>query len=268
MDIVPKLAITVALKPITSTNINLSFDSPMRKILLKSFAGMIMIIGLFCSMDSFAQSKITVSGVVRDTNAEPLVGVSIQENGSTANGTITNLDGTWSLTVSEGSTLLFSSVGFYSQEVKVTNRTTYDIVLNEDTTLLEETVIVGFASQKKVNLTGSVAVATSDDIKSRPVRDLPSSLQGMLPGLQVTTSDGSIGKSMNIKVRGTGTIAGESSDAPLILIDGMQGDINTVNPQDVESISVLTDVASASMAAFGVILITTKKGSAGKATVN
>ena len=244
----------------------------MRKILLKSFAGMIMIIGLFCSMDSFAQSKITVSGVVRDTNAEPLVGVSIQENGSTANGTITNLDGTWSLTVSEGSTLLFSSVGFYSQEVKVTNRTTYDIVLNEDTTLLEETVIVGFASQKKVNLTGSVAVATSDDIKSRPVRDLPSSLQGMLPGLQVTTSDGSIGKSMNIKVRGTGTIAGESSDAPLILIDGMQGDINTVNPQDVESISVLKDAASASIygsrAAFGVILITTKKGSAGKATVN
>ena len=244
----------------------------MRKILSKSFAGMIMTICLLCSMNAFAQSKLTVSGVVRDTNAEPLVGVSILENGSTANATVSNLDGTWSLTVSEGSTLVFSSVGFYSQEVKVTNKATYDIVLKEDTTLLDEIVVVGFASQKKVNLTGSVAVATADDIKSRPVRDLPSSLQGVLPGLQVTTNDGSIGKTMQIKVRGTGTIAGESSDAPLILIDGMQGDINTLNPQDVESISVLKDAASASIygsrAAFGVILITTKKGSAGKATVS
>ena len=231
-----------------------------------------MTICLLCSMNAFAQSKLTVSGVVRDTNAEPLVGVSILENGSTANATVSNLDGTWSLTVSEGSTLVFSSVGFYSQEVKVTNKATYDIVLKEDTTLLDEIVVVGFASQKKVNLTGSVAVATADDIKSRPVRDLPSSLQGVLPGLQVTTNDGSIGKTMQIKVRGTGTIAGESSDAPLILIDGMQGDINTLNPQDVESISVLKDAASASIygsrAAFGVILITTKKGSAGKATVS
>ena len=155
----------------------------MRKILSESFAGMIMTICLFCSMDAFAQSKITVSGVVRDTNAEPLIGVSILENGSTSNGTVSNLDGTWSLSVSEGSTLVFSSVGFYSQEVKVTNKSVYDIVLNEDTTLLDEIVVVGFASQKKVNLTGSVAVATADDIKSRPVRDLPSSLQGMLPGL-------------------------------------------------------------------------------------
>lgn len=244
----------------------------MRKILIKSFTGMIMAIGLFCSISASAQSKMTVSGVVRDTNGEPLVGVSIQENGSAANGTITDLEGKWSLTVSEGSKLLFSSIGFYSHEVKLTDRATYDVVLKEDTTLLDEVVVVGFASQKKVNLTGSVAVATSDDIKSRPVSDLPAALQGMLPGLQVSTNSGAVDQTMKIKIRGTGTLADESSDEPLILIDGMQGDINTVNPHDVESISVLKDAASASIygsrAAFGVILITTKKGKEGKVTLN
>ena len=124
-----------------------SSDLPMRKILIKSFTGMIMAIGLFCSISASAQSKMTVSGVVRDTNGEPLVGVSIQENGSAANGTITDLEGKWSLTVSEGSKLLFSSIGFYSHEVKLTDRATYDVVLKEDTTLLDEVVVVGFGAQ-------------------------------------------------------------------------------------------------------------------------
>lgn len=243
----------------------------MRKILSKSFAGIFVAICLFCSMNAFAQNSKTVSGVVLDANSQPLVGVSILENGSTTNGTITDLDGKWSLTASQGSTLVFSSIGFYSKQVTVTDKTTYDVVLEEDTTLLEEVVVVGFGSQKKVNLTGSVAVASSEDIQSRPVNDIPTALQGMLPGLQITTNSGALDQNMNIKVRGTGTIAGESSDAPLILIDGMQGDINTLNPEDVESISVLKDAASASIygsrAAFGVILITTKKGKEGKATV-
>lgn len=244
----------------------------MSKILSKSFAGIIMAIFILCPTLAFAQNKVTVSGTVRDTNAEPLVGVTVLESGSTSNGTATDLDGKWSLTVPAGSTLEFSCIGYYSQQLKLTGKTTYDIVMNEDTTLLDDVVVVGFGSQKKVNLTGSVAVATAEDISSRPVNDVPSALQGVLPGLQVTTNSGAIGQTMKIQVRGTGTIAGESSDSPLILIDGMQGDLNTINPQDVESISVLKDAASASIygsrAAFGVILVTTKKGNEGKATVS
>lgn len=193
------------------------------------------------------------------------------ENGTTF-GTMTDENGKWTLSVSPGATLTVSCVGFYSQEIKVSSKGTYNVVLAEDKTALDEVVVVGFGSQKKVNLTGSVSVATAEDIESRPVNDAASALQGLLPGLQLTHSAGDINTNMTIKIRGTGTIGDGSTDSPLILIDGMQGDINTLNPQDIDNISVLKDAASASIygsrAAFGVILITTKRGTEGKAKVN
>lgn len=137
--------------------------------------------------------------------------------------------------------------------------------------MLEEVVVVGFGTQKKVNLTGSVGIATAKELESRPVSSATQALQGLVPGLKITTSSGALDQNMDISVRGTGTI-GSSSGSPLILIDGMEGDINTVNPQDIENISVLKDAAASSIygsrAPFGVILITTKKGKAGKATIN
>ena len=238
----------------------------------KLLAAALMAVCLLVPQFASAQSRVRATGTVTDQNGEPVIGVGIFEKGTT-NGTASDADGKWTLSLPAGSTLVFQSIGYYTQEVGVTaSRTTYDVVLNEDTTMLEDVVVVGFGTQKKVNLTGSVAVATAEDIEARPVVDVPSALQGMLPGLQLTHSAGDINTNMTIRVRGSGTIGSGSSDSPLILIDGMQGDINTLNPQDVDNISVLKDAASASIygsrAAFGVILITTKRGKEGKARIS
>ena len=135
-------------------------------------------------------------------------------------------------------------------------------------------VVVGFGTQKKVNLTGAVATVDTKALESRPVSQVGQALQGTVPGLNLSTADlgGQLGQSMKVNIRGTGTIGTGSKGEPLILIDGMEGNMNTLNPEDIESISVLKDAASSSIygsrAAFGVILITTKKGKAGKMTIN
>jgi len=218
-----------------------------------------------------AQSRVRISGTVTDPSSEPLVGVGIFEKGTT-NGTASDVDGKWELTVAPGATVVAQSIGYITREFVVSNtQRVYPIILDEEMTTLDDVVVVGFGSQKKVNLTGSVAVATAEDIEARPVVDIPSALQGLLPGLQLTHSSGDMNTDMTIRVRGTGTIGSGSSDSPLILIDGMQGDIHSLNPQDVDNISVLKDAASASIygsrAAFGVILITTKRGRDGKARI-
>ncbi|MDE6545465.1 MAG: TonB-dependent receptor plug domain-containing protein, partial [Paramuribaculum sp.] len=145
-------------------------------------------------------------------------------------------------------------------------------VLNSATNALDEVVVVGFGTQKKVNLTGSVSVADKKALESRPVTTAAQALQGVVPGLNISQSQGDLETNPSINIRGTGTIGQGSSGSPLILIDGMEGDINIINPQDIESISVLKDAAASSIygsrAPFGVILVTTKKGSEGKATIN
>lgn len=217
-----------------------------------------------------AQQTQQASGTVVDAQGEPIIGASVVEKGNTKNGVITDLDGHFALSVPKGATLVISSIGYEDVEVKAAEN--LNVTMVENAEMLSEVVVVGFGTQKKVNLTGAVAVATGKEIAGRPVNNLTSALQGMLPGLQLTGNSGDIGSSLEVKVRGQGTIGAGSSDSPLILIDGMEGDINSVNPQDVESISVLKDAASASIygsrAAFGVVLVTTKRGSEGKATVN
>ena len=215
--------------------------------------------------------KITVKGVVNDQTGFPLTGATVVENGTT-NGTITDIDGNFSLSVAENAVLNVSFIGYKSLNIPVDGRTTIDVVVEEDVAQLEEVVVVGFGSQKKVNLTGSVAVADAETFEARPVTSAAQALQGVMPGLNISTTSGDMGSSPSLNIRGVATIGAGSSGSPLVLIDGMEGDINSVNPQDIDNISVLKDVASSSIygsrAPFGVILITTKKGSKGGINVN
>ena len=217
------------------------------------------------------QQKITVKGTVNDAMG-PVIGASVVEKGNSSNGTITDMDGNFSLSVQPGTVLVVSYIGYKTQEVTATVGKAINVTLQEDNEMLDEVVVVGFGTQKKVNLTGSVGIATAKEIESRPVTSAVQALQGLVPGLKISTSTGELDKNMSISVRGTGTVGSYSSGSPLILIDGTEGDLNTINPQDIENISVLKDAAASSIygsrAPFGVILVTTKSGKAGKTSVN
>ena len=218
------------------------------------------------------KSSGTISGVVLDPDNMPVIGAGVLITG-TSKGTVADENGRWTLEIEDEDTVLeVSSMGFDSQMVKVAGRTELTVVLRPDTQFLEEVVVVGYGTQKKVNLTGSVSMVGSDEIAARPISSLSSGLQGLLPGVTVVNPTGQPGESnTTIRVRGIGTIGNSN---PLVLIDGVEGDISAVNPEDIESVSVLKDAASASIygarAANGVLLVTTKKtqgGTHGKAKV-
>jgi TonB-linked SusC/RagA family outer membrane protein len=217
------------------------------------------------------QQSIKVERTVVDETGEPLIGVNVMEEG-TINGTVTDQNGYYTINISADATLLFSYIGYITQKVSVNNRGRINITLYSDTKSLEEIVVVGFSTQKKVNLTGAVGIADETTFKDRPVMTAAQALQGMVPGLQIIQRSGNLEDRPGINIRGTATIGEGSAGSPLILIDGMAGDINAINPQDIESISVLKDAASSSIygsrAPFGVILVTTKKGKSGKPTLN
>lgn len=222
-------------------------------------------------VSTYGQTK-TVSGIVKsESGGEPLVGATVKVK-ETNTGGITDIDGRYTIQANLGQTLIVSYIGYRTKEVKVERTIRIDILLQEDNEMLDEVVVVGFGTQKKVNLTGSVGIATAKEIESRPVTSAVQALQGLVPGLKISTSTGELDKNMSISVRGTGTVGSYSSGSPLILIDGTEGDLNTINPQDIENISVLKDAAASSIygsrAPFGVILVTTKSGKAGKTSVN
>ena len=219
-----------------------------------------------------------VRGTVTSASGEPLPGVTILVKG-TQRGTVTDFDGNYTLEgAGQGDVLVFTFVGMATREVAVGNQSTLNVVLEDQTIGLEEVVAIGYGVQKKVNLTGSVAVVTNEDIASRPVTALSTGLQGLMPGVTIVNSTGLPGQSTGtIRIRGLGTIGrlgtiGNSN--PLVLIDGVEGNINILNPQDIESVSVLKDAASASIygarGANGVILVTTKsvKGKAAAPAIN
>lgn len=203
----------------------------------------------------------TVSGVVYDSDGLPVIGAGVMVEDS-LHGTVTDEDGRWTLELEDDNvTLEISSMGYQSQSVAVKGRSDFTVTLTSDTQYLDEVVVVGYGTQKKVNLTGSVSMVTSEDMASRPVSNMSSGLQGLLPGVTVVNATGQPGESgTTIRVRGVGTIGNAN---PLILIDGIEGDLSTINPEDIESVSVLKDAASASIygarAANGVLLVTTKK---------
>ena len=218
------------------------------------------------------ESKKKVTGLVTDINGEPLIGVSVVEAG-TNNGTITDFNGKYSIQVPATAKLQFTYISYGSIEQVVGSQTVIDVTLEEEYSKLDEVVVVGFGVQKKVNLTGAVSVVSGDEIMERPVANAAQALQGMIPGLDITQGSGSLDSRPSISVRGTTTIGEGTDGSPLILIDGMEGDLNTINPQDIANISILKDAAASSIygsrAPFGVILITTKSGSKdGKASIN
>ncbi len=222
---------------------------------------------------SAQQQGKTITGKVVDVNGEPIIGANIIEVGTTS-GTVTDIDGNFSLKVADNATIRVSYIGYVEQEINTAEKTSFNITLVEDTQALEEVVVVGYGVQKKVNLTGAVATVDSKMLETRPVSSVGHALQGVAPGLNldVNNGGGALGNALNINIRGKGTIGTGSNDSPLILIDGMEGNMNTLNLEDIESISVLKDAASAaiygSRAAFGVVLITTKSGQAGKMRVS
>lgn len=229
---------------------------------------LLLIVGGAVSLS--AQSRV-INGKVFDAEEVPMIGVTVQLEG-TSMGTVTDINGGFQLEVPSGeATLKASFVGFTTQNVEVAaNQTNVTIYMAEDSELLEEVVVVGYGTQKRVNLTGSVSVVGENELDDRVSHSVTHMLQGSVPGLNVTTSSGKPGSTPSINVRGITSINGAS---PLVLIDGTPGDLNRVNPNDVESISVIKDAAAAAVygarAAFGVILVTTKSGKStdGKALV-
>ena len=218
-------------------------------------------------------SASVIKGVIYDNEGEPVIGASVKCKENPALSVVTDIDGNFVVKSSKPVTLEISYIGMAPQVIKANPGTPLDIKLQPGTNVLDDVVVVGFATQKKVNLTGSVGVASSKDIESRPVQNVASALQGVIPGLNISnsTAGGELNSSKQVNVRGMATIGDGSSGSPLILIDGLEGDLNSINPSDVESISVLKDAAASSIygsrAPFGVILITTKKGSAGKSQI-
>lgn len=229
---------------------------------------LILMMFVLASVATFAQK---VSGVVTSsTDGEPMPGVAIMVKG-TSTGVVTDIDGNYSINVPADGTLIFSFIGFSTQEIVVGNQTTIDVVLEEETAMLEDLVVVGYGVQKKSVVTAAIAKVSADDLTlSAPMR-VDNALKGLASGVTVTSSSGQPGAAARIRVRGVGTI--NNSD-PLYIVDGMpiEGGLDYLNPNDIQSIEVLKDAASGAVygarAANGVILVTTKNGKAGQVHAN
>ena len=232
----------------------------------KLLSVLVILFGVTVSFGAYAQ-KIAVRGTVSDANG-PVIGAVVL-SGST--GVTTDADGSFSISVDPNAVLEVSCLGYLSQQIPVQGRQQILVVLEEDQNILEDAVVVGYGTQKKANLTGAVSVVKADDLKDRPALDVGHMLQGTVPGLNVTSGSGRPGQAASLNIRGWNSINGGS---PLVLIDGVEGDIQYLNPVDVESISVIKDAAAAAIygarGSAGVILVTTKNGSkeeAGRAKV-
>lgn len=211
-------------------------------------------------IQNVAQQERTIKGTIVDAAGVPIIGANVKVKGTT-NGTITDLDGNFTLKVSANTTLEVSFIGYVTVEIQTGNNASLSITLQEDTKVLDEVVVVGYGTMKKKDLTGAVAAVKGGDLAARKTTNLSSALQGAISGVMVTRNNNAPGAAAgSIKVRGVTTIGNTD---PLVIIDGVPGSINDVNPNDVESMSVLKDAASSSIygsrAAAGVILITTKR---------
>lgn len=261
-------------------NVNLSVtDENLESVLSKIFSGQsvdIEINGRNVSIKKHVQEisakidRSTIKGIIRDETGEPLIGASVLLKGKTSEGAITDIDGSYSLSALPSDVLVISYIGYKTVEVAVADKTTVDAVLQPDTEFLEATVVVGYGVQKKVNLSGSVSAVNLEEAgEMRAVTNLSSSLQGVASGLLAQQSSGEPGADeASVTIRGLGTL---NSSSPLVVIDGIVGQMSDVNPNDVASMSVLKDAASSaiygSRAANGVILITTKSGKEGQSKV-
>ena len=234
---------------------------------------LILITGLLIMAASAAMAQdITVTGVVKDSSTgEPVPFASIQIEG-TMTGGMTDIDGLYSISVPSDGVLIFSSIGYKDTRVPVNGTAKHDVMLAPDTEMLEETIVVAFGTATKESFTGSATVVKSEDISKVQSSDVTRALEGMVAGVQMTTSSGALGSSPSIQIRGTSSIS--AGTAPLYVVDGVpySGDMNNLNTADIESMTVLKDAASNALygarGANGVIMITTKKAKKGEATVN
>lgn len=189
------------------------------------------------------QQNRKVMGQVVDQKGEPVIGANVMVKGTT-NGTVTDIDGNFSLEAGQGAVLTVSYIGYVPLEVAVGNKSELTIAIHEDTQNLDEVVVVGYGSQKKVNLTGAVEQVTSEAFEGRPTANATQMLEGVVPNLNISLSDGKPGRTADFNVRGAGSINGGSA---LVLIDGVEGDPSMLNPNDIESISVLKDAAASAI---------------------
>lgn len=259
-DLEGKDLVTVSVK-------NQSLKSVLTDILSKrdlhyQVSGNKILIAVSSGQSEKSTVKKKISGVVVDTKGEPIIGANVSEKGTT-NGTITDLDGRFSLEVGENSNLLISYIGYDGQDLPVKGKELFNVTLKDDSQALDEVVVVGYGTQKKVNLTGSVSsVKFDEELANRPITDASQALSGKVSGIWISQNSGKPGSDgAQLRIRGWGTL--NNSD-PLIIIDGVEGAFSQINPSDIESISVLKDAASAaiygSKAANGVVLVTTKMG--------
>jgi TonB-linked SusC/RagA family outer membrane protein len=232
---------------------------------IKSLQKPLVFLFLLCLFPLGAMAQSAVKGTVNDDSGEPIIGASVVEKGTT-NGTVTDFDGNFSLNVKSGATLVISYIGYTTQEVAVNGQSTINVTLKEDNALLDEVVVVGYGVQKKKLVTGATVQVKGDDIAKLNTTNALEAMQSSTPGVQITQSSSQPGKGYKVYIRGMGTI-GDSS--PLYVIDGVAGgNLDGINPNDIESIDILKDAASAaiygSRAANGVILVTTRQGKEGK----
>lgn len=254
----------------SNPNINFKLMYMKQSMKSKGFERRLLLImwGLFLSLSAFAQ-QISIKGHVVDAAGEPVIGASVVEE-STTNGTITDIDGNFSLKVSPKSMLTVSFIGYATQTVPVNGKTSLTITLKEDTEVLDEVVVIGYGTMKKSDLTGAISSVSSKDLMKQPSPSLGAALQGRATGLQVISS-GAPGDNVSMKIRGIGSI--NNSD-PLLVIDGVPTDVplNMINMDDVETVDVLKDASATaiygSRGAYGVIIITTKKGKSDAAHFN
>ena len=231
----------------------------------------LLILSCLCIAIMTQAQERTVTGTVVDGLKDPLIGVSIQQKG-TDNGTITDADGRFSLTIrtNADAVLVFSYIGYVSQEIVVGNQQVLNVTLSEDTEQLDEVVVVGYGVQKKSSMTAAVATISADEIAKQVTSNVATSLQGRTPGVEVLQNGAEAGGDVSIIIRGAGTFG---STEPLYIIDGAVSNngINSLNPSDIESIEILKDGSAAaiygSRAANGVVLVTTKSGKSGKTMV-
>ena len=239
---------------------------------MKKLLSVLFLLSFTLASAVYAQDIQIKGTVVSGADNEPLPGVNVVVKGNATTGTITGIDGEFALSVPSDAILSISYIGFKSQEVAVSGKTSFKIILLEDTETLDEVVVVGYGVQKKSVVTASIAKVSSEDLAGKTRLRADDALKGMAAGVNVTSSSGQPGAKSMIRIRGIGTI---NASEPLYVIDGMptnQDGMESVNPNDIESIEVLKDAASGAIygarAANGVILVTTKKGKSGKAQIN
>ena len=212
------------------------------------------------------QSKVNVKGVVKDAAGLPVIGASVIEKGVSSNGTVTDIDGNFSIDVPKGATLVVSSIGYVT--VEVPESAAAEIILEEDAEMLEDVVVIGYGTQKKGDVTSAITSVKADDFAKGNIKDAGDLIKGKVAGLSITNNSGDPNATSNIRLRGVISLTG--TNTPLVLIDGLEGDLDTVAPEDIESIDVLKDASAAAIygtrGAAGVIIITTKSGSRDEVT--